>query len=92
MQRLGLVFLLSTSAVAADWRDLSTNHTTEERETTQLDMCKGEFTVTEIATKYVDLCNAKMRRFRDTLATGEQRDRFFCHCLKQYQIWDRRDP
>ncbi len=60
--------------------------------TTQLDMCKGEFAVTEIATKYVDLCNSKTRRFIDTLATGEQRDRFFCHCLYQQNIWSRHDP
>jgi len=65
-------------------------HATEE--ITYLDMCKGEFQVSEIATPLVAKCDSKTRRFIDTLATKDSKDRFFCRCLYQEKIWARRDP
>ena len=62
-------------------------------EVTYLDMCaKGEFQVSEIATPLVAKCDSKTRRFIDTQATKESKDRFFCRCLFQEKIWARRDP
>ena len=60
--------------------------------TTQLDFCKGEFEVSEIATKYVTACDSKLRRFNGTLATRESRDRFFCKCLFQAKTGEWKDP
>lgn len=66
--------------------------TTCAEPTTVLDMCTGEFPVTEILTKYVTTCDSKLRRFIDTNTTPEAKNRFFCKCLWQAQLWDRRDP
>ena len=60
--------------------------------TTQLDFCKGEFAVSEVKTKYIEPCNAKLKRFGRTSSTPEARDRFFCKCLWQYNWWERFDP
>ncbi len=60
--------------------------------TTKLDFCKGEFEVSEIATKYVTACDSKMRRFQKITVTQEARDRFFCKCLWQFKWWETFDP
>lgn len=66
--------------------------TTCKEPTTYLDMCTGEFSVSEIPTKYVTTCDSKLRRFNGTLATPESKLRFFCKCLSEAKTGEWKDP